>query len=126
MTPLALLMHREIQAVSGKTMLEEAARVMRDKKVGSLLIHEGDRFVGIVSESDFVRKAAACGLRFDQTTVETIMSTPILSIDIDQPPLAANEMMASKGVRHLAISDRCEIVGILSMRDLLLCFKNRL
>ena len=126
MTPLALLMNRDIQQISPKATLREAARRMRDKKIGSLVIGEGEERVGIISETDFVRKAIAEGLNPDTTPVESMMSKPIITIDIDKTAKEANDLMASKGVRHLAITDRGKIVGVISVRDLVICFKNRI
>jgi CBS domain-containing protein len=126
MTPLALLMHRDIQQILPKATLREAAQQMRDKRVGSLLVGEGEKQVGIVSETDFVRKGMAEGLNPDTTRVESIMSQPIISIDIDKTAREANDLMATKGIRHLAVKDKGKIVGVISVRDLVICFKNRL
>jgi len=119
-------MHRNIEQISPKTSLREAAKQMRDKSVGSLVVAEGDQKIGIVSDVDFVRKALAEGLDPDVATVDAIMSRPIISIDIDQTAKEANDFMAEKGVRHLIVTDREKMVGIISMRDLVLCFKNRI
>ena len=126
MTPLALLMHRKIELISPKASLREAAQKMRDKAIGSLVVAEGDNKIGIVSDVDFVRKAIAEGLDPDTATIESIMSQPIISIDMDLTAKEANDLMAEKGIRHLIVTDREKIVGIISMRDLVLCFKNRL
>lgn len=126
MTPLALLMHRDLQEISPKTTVRDAAKQMRDKRIGSLLVSEGMERIGIVSETDFVRKALADGLNPDTTLVERIMSQPVIGIDIDKTAKEANDLMATKGVRHLAVTDKGKIVGIISVRDLVICFKNRL
>ncbi|MCG3112173.1 cyclic nucleotide-binding/CBS domain-containing protein [Candidatus Manganitrophus noduliformans] len=126
MTPLALLMHRDLQEISPKTTVRDAAKQMRDKRIGSLLVSEGMERIGIVSETDFVRKALADGLNPDTTPVERIMSQPVIGIDIDKTAKEANDLMATKGVRHLAVTDKGKIVGIISVRDLVICFKNRL
>lgn len=126
MTPLALLMHRDIQEISPKVTLRDAAKQMRDKRIGSLLVTEGMERIGIVSETDFVRKALAEGLNPDTTPVEKIMSQPVIGIDIDKTAKEANDLMATKGIRHLAVTDKGKIVGIISVRDLVICFKNRL
>ncbi len=125
LTPLALLMHREMEAISPKATLRDAARKLRDKNIGSLLVGEGESRVGIVSEGDLVRSLAE-GLRPDEISVESVMSSPIISIDLDRTAQDANDLMSEKGIRHLAISDRGKIVGIISVRDLLICFKNRI
>ncbi|MFQ5580767.1 MAG: cyclic nucleotide-binding/CBS domain-containing protein [Nitrospiria bacterium] len=126
MTPLALLMHRDVEKVSRKTLLREAAVQMREKEVGSLMVCDGEEIIGIVSESDFVRKGLAGDLDLGAAPVESIMSAPVISIDIDETAKEANELMANKAIRHLAITDRGKVVGIISVRDLLLCYKNRI
>jgi CBS domain-containing protein len=119
-------MHRDLQEVSPKTTVRDAAKQMRDKRVGSLLVSEGMERIGIVSETDFVRKVLAEGMNPDTTPVEKIMSQPVIGIDIDKTAKEANDLMATKGIRHLAVTDKGKIVGIISVRDLVICFKNRL
>lgn len=126
LTPLALLMSRNIQKVRPDASLCEVARFMRDKRIGSLLIEkEGGEYIGIVSEADLVRRAMAEGREPEKTMVSEVMSQPIVSIDIDKTAKDANDIMATRGIRHLAIVDREKIVGVLSVRDLVICFKNR-
>ena len=126
LTPLALLMNRNIQKIQPDALLSEAARLMRDQKIGALLVEEGEEFVGIVSESDLVRRAMAEGQEPGKVKVREVMSRPIISLDIERTAKDANDMMATRGIRHLAITDRGKIVGVLSVRDLVICFKNRL
>jgi len=59
--PLAVMMSRQILSISPASPVIEAARTMREAKVGALLVAEGTRFVGIVSESDLVRNVLAVG-----------------------------------------------------------------
>ncbi len=125
MTPLALLMHRKIEEISPKTTLRDAAKQMRDKHVGSLIVSEGEEKIGIVSVVDFVIKGMAEKLDPDTTPVDAIMSCPIITVDIDQTAKEANDTMAENGIRHLGVTDQDKIVGILSMRDLVLYYKNR-
>jgi CBS domain-containing protein len=126
MTPLALLMHREMEQISPDATLRETAEKMRDKKVGALIVCEGGKEIAIISEVDFVRKAVALGLNITTTLVKEIMSSPLITIDIDQSAQEANDLMAEKRIRHLVVTDRGKVVGIISTRDLVLCFKNRL
>jgi len=79
--------------------------------------------VGIVTETDLVRKAVAKGADLVKEKVEAIMSAPVASIDIHRTPQDAHDMMADLGVRHLAVTDAGKIVGLLSVRDLLVYFK---
>ncbi|MEK7286594.1 MAG: CBS domain-containing protein [Nitrospirota bacterium] len=126
MTPLALLMHREMQEISPDATLRATAEKMREKKVGALLVFEAGKPIGIISEVDFVRKAVALGLDMATTPVKAIMSQPLITIDIDQTAQEANDLMAERKIRHLLVTDREEVLGIISMRDLVLCYKNRI
>jgi CBS domain-containing protein len=119
-------MQRRIEQVSPSTKLFEAAQRMRDRRVGSLLIGDPGKPVGILSETDLVRKAIAEGLDLQATSVEAIMSRPIIGIDLDKTAGDACNLMAAHDIRHLAVTDGEKIVGILSVKDLLICFKNRL
>lgn len=119
-------MHREMEQIAPAVTLREAAEKMRDKKVGALIVCESGNEIAIISEVDFVRKAVAMGLNMATTSVREIMSSPLITIDIDQSAQEANELMAEKRIRHLLVTSRGKVIGIISMRDLVLCFKNRL
>ncbi len=123
MDVLNMLVNRNIVTIDHTAPLREAARVMRDKRVGSLLVVKGSEKVGIISETDVTRRAVAEGLVPDQVTVETIMSSPVITLDIQSTPEMANDLMRDKGIRHLAVTERGEIIGIISVRDLLHYFK---
>lgn len=125
MLPLAILMSRSLKAIPHDAPLRQAARFMRDHGIGSLLVRKGEDFVGIVSETDLVRRAMAEGLDPERIPVEQVMSHPIISLDIDKTAEDANAIMSERGIRHLAITDQSKIVGILSVRDLLIYFKNQ-
>ena len=125
LTPLALFVNRNIQKVQADATISETARLMRDRRGGSLFIEKGGEYVGIVSESDLVHLAIADERNPEKTAVREIMRRPIISVDIDQSAKAANDLMHKRGTRHLAVKEAGKIVGVLSVRDLLNCFKNR-
>lgn len=122
--PLAVIMCRTLRTISPDATLLEAARLMRDAKVGALLVHEGGHYSGLVSESDLVRKGMAESRPTQETFIRAVMSSPLLSIDSASSAHEASEKMAEHGIRHLAVSDEGQIVGIISVRDLLRYFKN--
>ena len=122
--PLAVMMCRTLRTISPDATLLEAARLMRDAKVGALLVHEAGHYSGLVSESDLVRKGIAESHPAQETLVRAVMSSPLLSIDSAGSAHEASEHMAEHGIRHLAVSDKGQIVGIISVRDLLRYFKN--
>ena len=124
MLPLSILMTKEIKKVHSKATLFETAQLMRNHRIGSLLVENGHECIGILSESDLVRKGLAESLDPYKTSVESVMSSPLISMDIKKSPKEANDLMSERGVRHLAITEHGKIVGMLSVRDLLIYFKN--
>lgn len=118
------MMSRRILSVGPDTPVIEAARTMQEAKVGALLVAEGARFIGIVSETDLVRRVLAVGGDVQQVRVSEVMGAPIITIEIDCSAHEASDLMAERGIRHLAVTDDGKIVGMLSVRDLLRYFKN--
>jgi CBS domain-containing protein len=118
------MMRRTLRTISPDATLLEAAQLMRDTKVGALLVHEAGQYRGLISESDLVRKGMADSCPAQETLVRAVMSRPLLSIDAACSPHEASEKMAEHGIRHLAVSDEGQIVGLISVRDLLRYFKN--
>lgn len=122
--PLAIMMSQALQTIAPEATLVEAARLMRDVRVGALFVGSEGQYRGIVSETDLVRKVIAEGGDPSQRRVESVMSHPIVTIDIECSTSDASDLMAEKGIRHLAITQDGEIVGVISVRDLLHYFKN--
>ncbi len=122
--PLAMMMRPIVRTLRPDDTLLEAARQFRDARVGAMLVADGGHYVGVISEADMVRKAMANGLAADQVTVQSVMSTPVITIDIARSAHEASDLMAEQGIRHLAVTDEGQVVGIVSVRDLLRYFKN--
>jgi signal-transduction protein with cAMP-binding, CBS, and nucleotidyltransferase domain len=124
MQTLENMMTAALKTIPWDAAVQEAARRMRDEKVGSLLVEREGRIVAIVTDSDIVRKAVARGADLGKEKIEAIMTSPIASIEIHRNPQDAHDMMGDLGVRHLAVTDKGKIVGVLSVRDLLVYFKS--
>lgn len=122
--PIAVMMSRTIKSIDPEATLSEASKRMRKDRVGSLLVEEAGGFIGILSESDLVRRGMAEGRDPQVEKVRSIMSSPVISIDIDRPAIEASDLMSEKAIRHLAVTDSGKIVGLLSVRDLLRYYKN--
>ncbi len=125
MLPIRILMNREIKSIAPDATLLEASRRMRDERIGSLLVRRGEDYVGIISESDLVRRGLAEGQDPTRATVESIMNRPIITIDVRKTAEDANALMSERAIRHLAVTENDRIIGVLSVRDLLIYFKNR-
>ncbi len=124
MRPLAVMMKRNPRMISPEATLAEAAAMMRDTRVGAILVGEHGAFIGIVSEADLVRKAMASQVDPTQARVRSVMSSPVITIEQDRSAHDASDLMAEKGIRHLAVTEDGRIVGIVTVRDLLRYFKN--
>ncbi|GJL55593.1 MAG: histidine kinase [Nitrospirales bacterium] len=124
MSDLAEIMKKEIKSIEAGESLIMAARRMRDERIGSLLVTSNADYVGVVTETDVVRKAAAEGKDLSSLTVDTVMTKPVVSIESAKTIRDANDMMGEYGVRHLAVSEAGKIIGIVSVRDILLYFKS--
>lgn len=123
MSTVAQIMTKRPKSVGPKSSVAAAAKVMRQARIGSLLVKKGTGFVGIVTDTDVVRRAVAGGKPLGKLTVEKIMTTPVCTIEGSEPVDAAQDMMAELGVRHLGVTKGGAIVGIISVRDLLLHYK---
>ncbi len=123
MDVLNKLVTRKIATIPHDATLQEAARFMRDQKIGSLLVIKDGDYVGIFSETDVTRRAAAEGLNPKNVRIESIMTSPIISLDIHSEPEKVNDLMKEKGIRHLPLTENGKIIGIISVRDLLRFFK---
>jgi CBS domain-containing protein len=124
MATIGQLMTRDLSFVSEDASIQEAARHMHTKRIGSLLVKNKSDFCGIVTETDVVQAVAEQPEDIRQLAVKVIMSSPIITIDRNMSPHYARDLMADRKIRHLAVTETAgKIVGIVSVRDLLTYFK---
>lgn len=100
---------------SEKTVLE-AARAMREKGVGNILVTVADKPVGIVTERDILNKVAAENLLASDIKVKKIMSSPLISVTADTPLEEAIRLMAKHKIRTLYVTEKGNPYGLLNMR----------
>lgn len=112
-------MSHEVRSVHKDAVVKEAGRLLQKWKVGSLLVDDDLRYIGIITDTDLSRKAVARGLDPLATTVKTCMSKPVVTIEDNEPITAAISLMKQKAIRHLAVTEDGTIVGVLSVSDLL-------
>ena len=104
--------------------VQTAARLMRDRHISSLFVTKGKEIVGILTDTDIVRRVVAAEVGTLTATVEKIMSAPILTIEEDKTVLDASDLMAQKRIRHLGVTQGGKLVGMLSVRDILAFLTN--
>lgn len=113
------LMSREIRTVAADASLREAGRLMGKFNVGSLLVVGGGQYVGVLTDTDLARKGLAKGVNPEKDRVQSLMSSPIITIDCHRLVEEARTLMKGKGIRHLAVTDEGKIVGIISLGDMI-------
>ncbi len=109
----------ELFTVGADDSLAEAASSMQYNEVGALPVYEGERFVGIITERDLVR-AIADDIAPQETAVRDYMTPDPASITPETDVRNAAERMLQMGVRHLPVVVGDEVVGMVSVRDLLI------
>ncbi len=122
MVSITEVMSKELKKIPCKASIADTARKMRDDRVGALLIEKEGELIGSVTDRDIVRMAVADKKDLEKTTVESIMRTPLNSIDTTKTLLDAQDAMRDLGVRHLVVRDAGKVVGIISVGDLLAYF----
>ena len=110
--------------VDRETDAQTAARIMRDRSIGSLFVTNGKEIIGMLTDTDMVRRVVAAGADTRKTTVEQVMSAPILTIEENKTLLDANYLMAKTHIRHLGVTQDGKLVGLISVRDLVLFLTN--
>ncbi len=121
MIPVKRVMARNLVTVDKQMTVQEVAKVMESKEVGSVLVldKEGGEIAGIVTERDIVKKVVAKGVDGSSYMVKGIMSSPLLTIDSNKTIFEAGDYMDQKKVRHLAVTESGKVVGVISVRDLI-------
>ena len=108
---------RAVLQIDAAEPVLEAARLMVERNVGSLLVTEGGETVGIVTERDYLRRVAAEELDGRKTSVREIMSAPMVVVT---PQTSVDECMAlmtDRRIRHLPVVDEGNIAGLVSIGD---------
>ncbi len=113
-----------VLSIAPDASTQEAAQLMESKHIGSLLVKDGETFVGIITETDLTRKIVAQGLQDKNPKVSEVMTAPLQTIDCHEPIVDANQLMANKRIRHLAVTENDQVVGVLSVRDLIHYYAN--
>jgi CBS domain-containing protein len=111
------LMKRELVGVDPGVSVAEAARRMREARVGAVLLLEGGSLTGIFSERDLATRVVAEGRSPDATKVGEVATRPVVTVPAGASLRRCAETLRDKGVRHLPVLAGDEPVGILSARD---------
>ena len=110
---------KDVLTISGGDSIRDAAKLMHDKKISSLLIVDGEKPAGIITERDIV-SAIGEGMDSNTAKVADIMTKDPVTIKTTENPLTAKKIMFEHNFRHMpVVDDDGKLVGIISLRDLI-------
>jgi CBS domain-containing protein len=113
------IMNKEVTTAKPGDHLVDAAKTMLERKIGCVVVVEGEKVVGIVTESDLIR-CAASGFDPNQKLVRDVMNSPPVTCTPEAPVEEAYAHMRKNNIRHLPIVDEDgALVGIVTMKDLI-------
>ncbi|QMU54613.1 MAG: CBS domain-containing protein [Nitrosopumilus sp.] len=111
------IMARALITVNLSAIALQIAKMMQQGGIGAILVKDHDHPVGIVTDRDFATKITANDMPFD-TTTQKIMSSPLITINHNEPISAAAKRMTDKRIRNLAVAENENVVGIVTSTDL--------
>jgi CBS domain-containing protein len=121
------VMRTKLETVNQSNTAQEAAKRMRDKRVSSLVvIDKKEAPIGIVTERDLVRQVCSKDINSNTIIIHHIMSSPVVTIDVNASIEQAAEKMIQKKVRHLLIVDENRLNGIISPSDFITYLRENL
>ncbi|HEX9046270.1 MAG TPA: CBS domain-containing protein [Verrucomicrobiae bacterium] len=116
----SVLFHKTsvLWSVTPQTTVFDAIKLMADKNIGSVLVMSAGQLVGVITERDYTRKVALLGKNSRETQVSEIMSSDVISVSPDDSVEDCMRLMTEHRVRHLPVVEGTNVVGIVSIGDL--------
>ncbi len=108
----------DILSIAPDASVYEALMLMAEKEIGALLVMEGDKLVGIISERDYARKVILHGKSSKEIHVSDIMTSKIIYVNTAQTVDECMALMTDKRVRHLPVYEGDRLIGVVSIGDL--------
>lgn len=108
----------EIWSVQPSDTVLDSLRLMSDKGIGSLLVMDGEKLMGIVTERDYARKVILEGKSSKDTSVSDVMTRKVLCVSPERTVDECMALMTDKRARHLPVVDQKRVVGVVSIGDL--------
>lgn len=108
----------EVYAIGPRAAVLDAIRLMAEKCIGALLVMDGDRLVGIVSERDYARKVVLQGRSSATTPVRDIMTADVITVGLNDHAERCMQIITEQRIRHLPVVHKGRVVGVISIGDL--------
>jgi CBS domain-containing protein len=115
---LLYLKGKQVWSVTPATPLLDAIKLFDTKDIGALIVLEGDKLVGILSERDVVRKSARAGSMDLKAPVKDYMTTNVFFVETTNSVEECMKLMTDKHIRHLPVLEKGMIIGVISINDL--------
>jgi len=109
---------RDVYSVAPDARVFDALKLMADKSVGALIVLEGGRIAGILSERDYARKVILHGKSSHDIQVRDIMTSNVVTVQPGQTVEECMALMTEKRIRHLPVTEGERLIGVLSIGDL--------
>jgi CBS domain-containing protein len=107
-----------VWSIAPEATVFEALKLMGERNIGALAVVEAEVLVGILSERDYARKVILRGRTSRDTLVREIMTSPVITTDLDQSIEACMALMTDHRIRHLPVIEDKELIGMISIGDL--------
>ncbi len=108
-----------IHSISPDVPVIEAIRLMAEKGVGAVLVMQGAKLVGILSERDYARKIVLAGRSSKETPVRDIMTADVITVSPDDNAQTCMQTVTRNRIRHLPVVENDQVQGVISIGDLL-------
>ena len=108
----------EVHSIGPDAPVIDAIRLMAERRIGALLVMDGPRLAGILSERDYARKVVLQGRSSKDTPVRDIMTTQVVSVGPHDTTDQCMQLMTDSRIRHLPVVEREEVIGVVSIGDL--------
>jgi len=107
-----------IIAIAPNASVLDALKLLAEKNIGAILVMEGERLAGILSERDYARKVALKGKSSADTPVSEVMTRSVVCVSLTHTNEDCMGLMTQKHIRHLPVVDGERVLGMLSIGDL--------
>ncbi|ALN84525.1 CBS domain [Lysobacter capsici] len=108
----------EVFAIGPDAPVIDAIRLMAEKRIGAVLVMEGSRLAGILSERDYARKIVLQGRSSADTPVRDIMTAQVVSVSLGDSAERCMQIVTERRIRHLPVLEDGEVIGVVSIGDL--------
>ncbi len=109
----------DVIVADSSTTVSEAAKIMSHANVGSVVIRDSSEVLGIFTERDLLRRVVACRKDPSSLLLREVMSSPVKSCRLSDDVQDCVDMLTRSSIRHLAVIEEGELVGLIGLRDIL-------